>query len=189
MFMKKIVFIFLMFVFTNVTYAFVDGMTVELESPTVGTNDTTYVSVFLLDENQKQISDANPTIKATPSFPVELWTFISCSSAEGRDVCGKMDNELVGLWGAYVVQIKTKEIDENVMLTVYSDDTDDAKVYTRELVIWEGKAVEEVQTLSEVPEVGGNNIKGTYLLYLLWFMLLAFGVTLFSFKAQKQKSK
>lgn len=173
--MKKIVFMVLMFLFSTSANAYVDWMTVELDSSVMWTNDTNYVSVFLYDENSSPIEDAEPIIKSTPSFPVNIEWFVSCSSAEGRELCWKMDNDLVWLRWAYVSTIKSKDIDEDVKLTVYSDSSDNAKVWPNmDLKIWEGKQLEEVETLAEVPKVGWDNINWTYLLFVLFAMISMF---------------
>jgi len=186
--MKKIIMFMLMFIVTiSCANAYVNWMTIQLKSSEISTNDTTYMSVFLLDEKAWQILNATPIIKSTPSYPVEIGEFVSCASAEGRTLCSKVDNELVWLGWAYVAKITSKDIDEDVMLTIYSDSTENAKVKTRELKIWKGKSTKSV-TLEEVPKVGADNIKWMYLVYLIMILVFIFGISsIYVIKFQKQE--
>ncbi len=177
--MKKVLFAVLLFVFVFAnTNASVDWMAVQLKTPNMWVNETNYISVFLYDDNSLPIEDATPIVKATPSYPVDLWNFVSCSSAEWRELCWKMDNSFIGLRWAYVATISSKDIEENVKLTVYSDDTDSAKVHPNmELVIWrgwDGSEEKVVETLSDVPKVWNDNVKWLHLLLALVLVSILF---------------
>lgn len=98
-----------------------NSASVEIKDSTIGKNETTYISVFVTDDNKEQISTAKITSKANPSFAVSIGNFINCDTAEGREFCGKMDNEIIGLKGAYVAEVKSKDVEGKVGIDVYVD--------------------------------------------------------------------
>ena len=171
----------ILFMTTAVVYWAVDGMNFELKDKQVSTNDTTYVWLFLTDENQQPVTDVEPIITATPSYPVELWNFVHCDSAEWQEFCINLDATYAGLRWVYVAEIKTKDVDENVKLTVLSDSTDNAKIHVEELIIGQWASETIVETIEDVPAVWWNNIKWLPIL----FAILILGIFTFTFVLRK----
>lgn len=175
-YMKKLLLI--LFIFTSTfhwVYADITGMEVEVQNKKLSTNASTFISVYLTDEAYQGAENAQPIISSVPDFPVEIWEFVSCSSAEGIELCGKMDESLINFKWAYVTEIKTKNVEENVAITVLSDNGDTPKIFTTSLTIWEWWAVTPVvDTIQEVPEVGFDGIQWIYILYLMGIMWIIF---------------
>lgn len=97
----------------------------------VAKGGTSYVSVTVFDADGGMVSDAKPLAKANPSYAVSIGSFVNCASAEGHEICGKADQELVGLKGAYVAEIKAKETEGKVKIDAYVD----GKAYSSELTV------------------------------------------------------
>jgi hypothetical protein len=178
--MKKIAIITLgLLLLSGQASAYVNWMTNKIESKAIGVNDFTYVSLFIYDENSVPLTWLTPTIKATPDYPVVIWDVFDCTTAEWREECINVDPDLGWLRWSYVAKIASKNVEEDVKLTVLSSSIADEtpKMWVLDLKIgkwWE--AIKKVETLSEVPKVWTDNIKGTYFLYMaLWLLVMLVG--------------
>ena len=162
---------------SSFTYADITGM--EVDSPKeLNTNSSAYFSVFLTDENYQPATDVTPSITSTPEYPVDLSDFVSCESAEWREICWEMDESLVGLKWAYVAEIKTKDVEEAINITILSDTSENPKVHTETIVIWSAETWSEasstIEYIEDVPAVGGNNLKGIYTFSFIIFSIICF---------------
>lgn len=119
--MKKSVFAIMAIIFASIVSSAYAGAEIEIKKSTIGKNETTYISAFVVDDKKEQVSTAKVIAKANPSFAVTIGNFINCDTAEGREFCGKMDNSLIGLKGAYVAEVKSKDIEGKVGIDVYVD--------------------------------------------------------------------
>lgn len=96
-----------------------DKISVKVSAQTVKPGETFYVSVAAFDADAQPISDAKPLIKASPSYMVETGNFVNCATAEGVELCSKMDKELAHVDAAYVVPVTAKDQTGNVKFDVY----------------------------------------------------------------------
>lgn len=98
-----------------------DKIKVNVSATTVQPKQTFYVSLAVFDSSSAPISTAKPIIKANPSYIVDVGNFVNCASAEGVEICGKMDKDLEHVDAAYVVPVTAKEQTGTVKLDVYVD--------------------------------------------------------------------
>lgn len=169
--MKKLLLIVTLFVLSiSSVFAEVTSMTIELKDREIGLNDKTYLSVFVAN-GVEQVENADIKVVSTPDFPVILGEMNNCASAEWRELCGEMDTQLIWLGWAYVMEIKSKDIDEDVVFTVSVD----SKVGKTDLRLGEGRNNEPVLSYSEVPKVGDDKVKGFLPLMLGIILLLGLG--------------
>lgn len=119
----------------------------------VAKGGTSYVSVTVFDADGGMVSDAKPLAKANPSYAVSIGNFVNCASAEGHEICGKADQELVGLKGAYVAEVKAKETEGKVKIDAYVD----GKAYPTELTVGKASVTSQAAAPAQAPaqEEGG----------------------------------
>lgn len=120
-----------------------DSATVSMIPSQVGKNGTSYLSVNVFDESNAMVSNAKITAKANPSYAVTIGKFYNCASAEGLDVCGKADSELVGLKGSYVAEVKAKETEGKIKIDAYVDTVP----YSTELTVGTASVASEPKTV------------------------------------------
>lgn len=174
--MKKVFWAFILFfVLVCGVSANVTNFLVESNKTKLKTNDTFYISIFATDAQWAQVSTLDPKF-IVENEAVKVWKFYNCSTAEGRELCGKYDQSFVGLQGAYVAQAKTTEQVWDFTISIFSDanktNVSDIKISVEwvQTISPVNKEVEEVITLNEGP-VAWTNINGKQYLYLGLFAL------------------
>jgi len=155
---------------------------IEIKKSTIGKNETTYISAFVVDDNKAQISTAKLASKANPSYAVTIGNFVNCDTAEGREFCGKMDNGLIGLKEAYVAEVKAKDQEMKVNIDVYVDRKPTTVVLTigtPNVVLASAKTDEsQIAVSAPAPKLesvkAGRAVAGTQYLIIGIILLLSF---------------
>lgn len=94
-------------------------ISVKSSAQTVKPGETFYVSAAGFDAENQPVLNVKPLIKASPSYMVETGEFVNCATAEGVELCSKMDKDLAHADVAYVVPVTAKDQTGNVKLDVY----------------------------------------------------------------------